>query len=159
MENEEMKRKIKLYEDSLTQKRGAVEIDIILKQKNNLEIQAQTKKREENKEIARLKNIYQMMDRQISEIKNEVEGITKELLMLQDSVGGSTKLKSHALKVLKSYEGELRTQKKVLQKQVKEIETVKRNILNSKANERKVLAKIKQIQTEIDQATKKANIK
>jgi hypothetical protein len=31
MENEEMKRKIKLYEDSLTQKRGAVEIDIILK--------------------------------------------------------------------------------------------------------------------------------
>jgi len=36
---------------------------------------------------------------------------------------------------------------------------VKRNILNSKGNERKVLAKIKQIQTEIDQATKKANIK
>lgn len=36
---------------------------------------------------------------------------------------------------------------------------MKRNILNSKGNERKVLAKIKQIQTEIDQATKKANIK
>lgn len=36
MENEEMKRKIKLYEESLTQKRGAVEIDMILKEKNTL---------------------------------------------------------------------------------------------------------------------------
>ena len=41
--------------------------------------------------------------------------------MLEDSVGNSAKLKSHALKVLKSYENELRTQKKVLQKQAKEI--------------------------------------
>jgi hypothetical protein len=32
-------------------------------------------------------------------------------------------------------------------------------VLTSKANERKVMGKIKQIQTEIDQATKKANIK
>lgn len=40
MENEEMKRKIRIYEESLTQKRGAVEIDIILKEKNNLELQA-----------------------------------------------------------------------------------------------------------------------
>jgi hypothetical protein len=46
MENEDMKRKIKIYEESLTQKRGAVEIDIILKEKNNLELQAETKKRE-----------------------------------------------------------------------------------------------------------------
>ena len=41
-----MKRKIKLYEQSLTQKRGAVEIDIILKEKNTLEIKAETKKRQ-----------------------------------------------------------------------------------------------------------------
>ena len=31
IENEEIKKKIKMYEESLTQKRGAVEIDIILK--------------------------------------------------------------------------------------------------------------------------------
>ena len=49
MQNEEMKRKIKLYEQSLTQKRGAVEIDIILKEKNTLEIKAETKKRQEQK--------------------------------------------------------------------------------------------------------------
>jgi hypothetical protein len=36
MENEELKRKIKICEESLTQKRGAVEIDLILKEKNNL---------------------------------------------------------------------------------------------------------------------------
>jgi hypothetical protein len=35
-----------MYEESLTQKRGAVEIDEILKEKNNLEIKAETKKRE-----------------------------------------------------------------------------------------------------------------
>ena len=46
IENEEIKKKIKMYEESLTQKRGAVEIDIILKQKNNLEFQSQNKKRE-----------------------------------------------------------------------------------------------------------------
>ena len=31
-----MKKKIKIYVESLTQKRGAVEIDLILKEKNNL---------------------------------------------------------------------------------------------------------------------------
>jgi hypothetical protein len=39
--------------------------------------------------------------------------------MLEDSVGNSAKIKSHAMKVLKSYETELRTQKKVYQKQTK----------------------------------------
>lgn len=36
MENEELKKKIRMYEESLTQKRGAVEIDNILREKNNL---------------------------------------------------------------------------------------------------------------------------
>ena len=40
-----MKKRIKIYEESLTQKRGAVEIDVILKEKNNLELQALAKKR------------------------------------------------------------------------------------------------------------------
>ena len=34
-----------MYEESLTQKRGAVEIDIILKEKNTLQIKAETKRR------------------------------------------------------------------------------------------------------------------
>lgn len=34
-----------MYEDSLTLKRGAVEIDNILREKNDLEIKAETKKR------------------------------------------------------------------------------------------------------------------
>ena len=46
LENEELKKRIKMYEDSLTQKRGAVEIDMILREKNTLEIQAESKKRE-----------------------------------------------------------------------------------------------------------------
>ena len=36
LENEELKKKIRIYEESLTQKRGAVEIDNILREKNNL---------------------------------------------------------------------------------------------------------------------------
>jgi hypothetical protein len=36
LENEELKKKIRMYEESLTQKRGAVEIDNILREKNNL---------------------------------------------------------------------------------------------------------------------------
>ena len=35
-ENDELKKKIKMYEDSLTLKRGAVEIDNILREKNDL---------------------------------------------------------------------------------------------------------------------------
>ena len=46
-----------------------------------------------------------------------------------------------------------------MQKQTREIETNKRNIQTSKNNERKALGKIKQIQMEIDQCKKKANIK
>lgn len=79
--------------------------------------------------------------------------------MLEDSVGTAAKIKSHAMKVLRSYESELRTQKKVLQKQVREIENLKRNIMNAKNSEKRVLGKIKQIQMEIEQCKKKANIK
>ena len=46
------------------------------------------------------------------------------------------KLKSHAMRVLKSYETDLRTSKKVLMKQTKEMENIKRNIANSKNNEK-----------------------
>ena len=69
------------------------------------------------------------------------------------------KLKSHAMRVLKSYENDLRTSKKVLMKQTKDIEALKRNIQASKNNEKKNMAKIKQIESEIEQAKKKANIK
>lgn len=79
--------------------------------------------------------------------------------MIEDSVGNSAKVKSHALKVLRGYEAELRTQKKIYQKQTREIENLKRNILTSKNNERKVMGKIKQIQQEIEQCKKKTNIK
>ena len=54
--------------------------------------------------------------------------------MLEDSVVNTAKIKTHALKVLRSYETELRTQKKVYQKQTREIENLKRNILTSKNN-------------------------
>lgn len=74
-------------------------------------------------------------------------------------MGNPAKLKSHAMRVLKSYENDLRTSKKVLMKQTKDIEALKRNIVTSKNNEKKNLAKIKQIETEIEQAKKKANIK
>lgn len=39
--------------------------------------------------------------------------------MFEDNVGNAAKIKSHAMKVLRSYETELRSQKKVLQKQTK----------------------------------------
>lgn len=60
-----------------------------------------------------------MVEREINQIKTQVESINKQIALLEDTVGNSAKLKSHALKVLKSYENELRTQKKILQKQVK----------------------------------------
>ena len=62
-----------------------------------------------------------MMDREIKQVEGEVELINKEFVMVEDSVGNAAKIKSHALKVLRSYEAELRTQKKVYQKQIKEI--------------------------------------
>ena len=45
-----------------------------------------------------------MMEREIKEIENEVELINRELLMFEDSVGNAAKIKSHAMKVLRSYE-------------------------------------------------------
>jgi hypothetical protein len=47
--------------------------------------------------------MYQLIDREIGEVRGEVELITREIALLEDSVGNSNKLKSHALKVLKSY--------------------------------------------------------
>lgn len=62
-------------------------------------------------------------------------------------MGNPAKLKSHAMRVLKTYENDLRTSKKVLMKQTKDIQALRRNIQTSKNNEKKNLAKIKQIQT------------
>ena len=42
-------------------------------------------------------------------------------MLFEDSMSNPAKLKNHAMRVLKSYENELRTCKKVTQKQVKEI--------------------------------------
>lgn len=50
------------------------------------------------------------------------------------------------MRVLKTYENDLRTSKKVLMKQTKDIQALRRNIQTSKNNEKKNLAKIKQIQ-------------
>lgn len=61
-------------------------------------------------------------------------------------MGNPAKLKSHAMRVLKTYENDLRTSKKVLMKQTKDIQALRRNIQTSKNNEKKNLAKIKQIQ-------------
>lgn len=61
----------------MTQKRGAVEIDLILKEKNALEMQAETKRREEAREIAKYKAAYQLVDREIQEVRAEVELITR----------------------------------------------------------------------------------
>ena len=62
-------------------------------------------------------------------------------------MGNPAKLKSHAMRVIKTYENDLRTSKKVLMKQTKDIQALRRNIQTSKNNEKKNLAKIKQIQT------------
>ena len=62
-------------------------------------------------------------------------------------MGNPAKLKSHAMRVLKTYENDLRTSKKVLMKQTKDIQALRRNIQTSKNNEKKNLVKIKQIQT------------
>ena len=99
------------------------------------------------------------MTREIHEVGSEVELITRELSLLEDSVANPAKLKSHASRVLKNYEVELRNSKKVVVKQNREIETVKRNMNNAKNTEKRLYQKIKQIQTEIEQAKKKANVK
>jgi len=49
-------------------------------------------------------------------------------------MGNPAKLKNHAMRVLKSYENDLRTSKKILMKQTKEVDTIKRNLMTSKNN-------------------------
>lgn len=44
------------------------------------------------------------MSRDIGELRNEVDLINRELLLLEDNMGNPAKLKSHAMRVLKSYE-------------------------------------------------------
>lgn len=45
-----------------------------------------------------------MLERDINELKNEVDLINRELMLLEDNMGNPAKLKSHAMRVLKSYE-------------------------------------------------------
>lgn len=63
--------------------------------------------------------MHNLLERDINELKNEVDLINRELMLLEDNMGNPAKLKSHAMRVLKSYEVELRNSKKVLMKQTK----------------------------------------
>lgn len=45
-----------------------------------------------------------MLERDINELRNEVDLINRELMLLEDNMGNPAKLKSHAMRVLKSYE-------------------------------------------------------
>lgn len=60
-----------------------------------------------------------MMERQINQLKSEADLISQELMMLEDNIGNPAKLKNHAMRVLKSYETDLRNSKKLLLKQTK----------------------------------------
>ncbi len=51
-----------------------------------------------------MKNVHNMMERDITDLRNEVDLINKELMLLEDNMGNPAKLKSHAMRVLKSYE-------------------------------------------------------
>lgn len=63
--------------------------------------------------------MHNMIEREINETRNEVDLINRELMLLEDNMANPAKLKSHAMRVLKSYETELRNAKKVLMKQIK----------------------------------------
>ena len=63
------------------------------------------------------------------------------------------------MRVVKINETELNNAKKMITKQLKEIANQNKNLQNAKQTEKKLLMKIKQIQTEIDQAKKKASTK
>lgn len=140
----------------IAQKKGAVEMDLIIREKNDLELKVEGVRREENKEIMRLKAIHGLKERELNDIRNEINLINKEL---EHGEEANPKLKSHLLRVIKVNEAELNNSKKLTSKQLKEMDNINRNLLNCKNTEKKLLTKIKQLQTEIDQAKKKANVK
>ena len=106
--------------------------------------------------MTKLKSIYTMKEKELTDMRNEINLIRKELDVGEEA---NPKLKSHIIRVVKISETELNNAKKMISKQQKEIANQNKNLQTLKMNEKKVLMKIKTTQTEIDQAKKKANTK
>lgn len=54
----------------MAQKKGAVEMDMIIREKNDLELKLEGVRREENKEITRLKAVHGLKERELMEMRN-----------------------------------------------------------------------------------------
>jgi len=137
------------------QKKGAVEFDMIVKTKFELEAELETFRRESSREILKLKSTIEEKDKELIEKKKEIINLKKELGGVLNNDDASRRLKVHLQKLTDESDNEMAESRKTISKQQKDIERLNTELNILKATEKKQSARIKQLETEMEAATKR----
>ncbi|KAL4485080.1 hypothetical protein ABPG72_014600 [Tetrahymena utriculariae] len=166
-ENEMLKTKIKRIEESSLQKKGAVELDNIVKTKYELEEELEMVRKESQQTIERLKVSLEEKEEELLRSRTQFLSFQKEITLSQSQIlkGGSEadestrRLREFIVKLTEQTENEVLNSRKVIQKQTKEIEKSASEIDFFKQNDRKQKQRIKQLEIELESAIKRVSTK
>jgi len=153
VENESLKEKVKRLEENggnsaTTKKLGAVEYDNVLKSKMELEEELANLKKDYVRDIKRLKAKLDDTEVQLEKTKEELEHVKQGAA---NDLGNSKGTRS------KEDEFEIGSLKKTMARYQKEIETLNQELDTLRNSDRKQKARIRQLETELESALKRAS--
>lgn len=159
LENEFLKSKVKKLEEEGYQKKGAVEYDLIIKTKLELEQELEALKATHIKELSRLSFTIEELQRELLSKKSELHKIQKDFMNGIEHSDGNKRMTDHIMKLNEESESELFSAKKALSKQERELEKALLDLDLYKQNDKKQKIRIRQLELDLESALKKTSIK
>ncbi|CAK77565.1 unnamed protein product (macronuclear) [Paramecium tetraurelia] len=158
-QNELLKAKVKRLEEALTQKKGAVEVDQLVRDNEDLQNMFTTSKLLYEDKIQKLEQQLNQKSTEIVMQMAEINAFKKELTQLIGKVEMDSRIKDHIRLMNEEEESKLVKAQKTIQKYEKEVEGLNQQIDSLKKQDTVQKRRINQLETELSQSMKKFSYK
>ena len=153
-ENEDLKQQVKKFEHNqilaAVPRKGAVEIDNLIRESKLLEQENESLKLEGTKEVKILRKENQDLQKELDRVKKEMDSIIIQLERETGSKVGIDEINAKVLLLTQQFENSQRQEAKYK----REIEAYQKEIENAKLIDSKQKQRIKQLEDELDSALK-----
>ncbi|CAD8156439.1 unnamed protein product [Paramecium octaurelia] len=158
-QNELLKPKVKKLEETLTQKKGAVEVDQLIRDNEDLQNLLNTSKLLYEEKIQKLEQQIDLKSTEIVMQINQINVFKKELSSLIGQVETDNQIKKHIKLMNEDEESKLVKAQKTIQKYEKELESLNQQIDSLKKQDAVKKRRINQLETELSQSMKRYSYK
>ncbi|CAK71889.1 unnamed protein product (macronuclear) [Paramecium tetraurelia] len=158
-QNELLKAKAKRLEEALTQKKGAVEVDQLIRDNEDLQNLLNTSKLLYEEKIQKLEQQIDLKSTEIVLQMSEINAFKKELSRLIGQVEMDNHIKEKIKLMNEDEESKLVKAQKTIQKYEKEVEALIQQIDSLKKQDAVQKRKINQLETELSQSMKRFSYK